>query len=88
LLPASGQEISISLLSPANSSQYLSGIIEAALPGSGPETAVGPDIKPTAELRRNIAERLGTSVGLSIGHGKIYALCRCGKARIPFLSNL
>jgi hypothetical protein len=43
LLPVSGQKISISLLSPATSSQYLSGIIEAALPGLGAETAAGPN---------------------------------------------
>jgi hypothetical protein len=60
LLPASGQEISISLLSPATSSQYLSGIIEAALSGKAAETAVGRH-EPTAELRRNIAERIGAS---------------------------
>jgi hypothetical protein len=57
-LPDSGREISISLLSLANISQYLSGIIEAALHGMAAETAVG-DIEPTAELRRNIAERIG-----------------------------
>ena len=59
LLPASGQKISISLFCLAISSQQLSGIIEAALLGPGSKTAVGPNIEPTAELRRNIAERIG-----------------------------
>jgi hypothetical protein len=58
LLPASGQEISISLPSLANSSQYLSGIIEAALPGWLPKTPLA-NIEPTAELRRNSAEPIG-----------------------------
>jgi hypothetical protein len=89
LLPASGQEISISLLSSADISQYLSGIIEAGLSGPGRETAVGRDTEPTAELRRNIAERtVYIGSGLSIGHLRIYALRRCGKAGISFLSNL
>src|ERR1700722_12231625 len=52
-LPASGREISISLLSLANISQYLSGIIEAALHGMAAETAVGLH-RPTAELRRTL----------------------------------
>jgi hypothetical protein len=47
-------------LSPATSSQYLSGIIEAALPVKAAETAIGRH-KPTTELRRNIAERIGAS---------------------------
>jgi hypothetical protein len=75
LVPASGQEISISLLSPATSSQYLSGIIEAALPVKAAETAVGRH-EPTTELRRNIAERIGCIMV------RIYALRRGGKAGI------
>jgi len=35
LLPASGPEISITPLNPTNSSQHLSGVIEAALPDPG-----------------------------------------------------
>jgi hypothetical protein len=42
LLPASGPEISITPLNPTNSSQHLSGVIEAALPDPGAETASSP----------------------------------------------
>jgi hypothetical protein len=59
LLPASGQEISISLPSLADSSQYLSGIIEAALPGIWLPKPPLANIEPTAELRRNSAEPIG-----------------------------
>ena len=75
LLPASGQEISISLLSLATSSQYLSGIIEAALPGMAAETAVGQhraNSRTAAEQRRTHWYLIGT----------IYALRRGGKAGI------
>jgi hypothetical protein len=82
LLPAPGREISILLvLSPANSSQHLSGIIEAALPGPGAKIADDPDTEPTAELRRNIAER-------PVHRGKDIRALRRGKAGSRFMSNL
>ncbi len=47
------------LPSSTKSSQYLSGFIEAVLPGRGlgAETALGAAAEPIAELRRNITER-------------------------------
>jgi hypothetical protein len=74
-LPASGREISISLLSLANISQYLSGIIEAALHGMAAETAVGrhrANGRTAAEHCRTHRCTMAT----------IYALCRGGKAGI------
>jgi hypothetical protein len=44
------RKISISLFSPANSSQHLSGIIEAALPDLGAEAAIGIGRRTAAEL--------------------------------------
>jgi len=81
LLPASGPEICISLFCPAKNSQYLSGIIEAALPGLGAEAAIGqiPDLQPNCG---------GTLPNASAHRRRIHALRRCGKARSGFMSNL